>query len=62
MKVTFIPIVIGVFGTVIEGLLKALGDMETNEQGETIQPLHYWDRPKNINNSECMLQPSAERV
>ena len=28
MKVTFIPIVIGALGTVIEGLLKGLEDLE----------------------------------
>ena len=29
MKVTIIPIVIGVFGTVTKGLLKGLEDLET---------------------------------
>ena len=37
IKVTIIPIVIGVFSTVTEGLLKALEDLEIREQLETIQ-------------------------
>ena len=37
MKVTIEPIVIGAFGTVTEGLLKGLEDLEVGGQGETIQ-------------------------
>ena len=37
MKVTFIPIVIGVFGTVTKGLLKGQKDLEVGGQVETIQ-------------------------
>ena len=37
MKVTIIPIVIGDFGTVTEGLLKGLEDLEVDSQVETIQ-------------------------
>ena len=37
MKVTFIPIVIGVFGTVTKGLLKGLEDLEVGGQVETTQ-------------------------
>ena len=37
MKVTIIPIVIGVFGTVTKGLLKGLGDLEVSGRVETIQ-------------------------
>ena len=37
MKVTIIPIVIGVFGTVTIGLLKRLKDLEIRELAETIQ-------------------------
>ena len=37
MKVTFIPIVIGALGTVTEGLLKGLEDLEISGQVETIQ-------------------------
>ena len=37
MKVTIIPIVIGVFGTVTKGLLKGLEDLEVGRQVETIQ-------------------------
>ena len=37
MKVTIVPIVIGVFGTVTKGLLKGLEDMEVDGRVETIQ-------------------------
>ena len=37
MKVTIVPIVIGDFGTVTEGLLKGLMDLEVGERLETIQ-------------------------
>ena len=37
MKVTFIPIVIGAFGTVTKGLLKGLEDLEVSGRVETIQ-------------------------
>ena len=37
MKVTIIPIVIGAFGTVTEGLLKRLEDLEITGPVETIQ-------------------------
>ena len=37
MKVTIIPIVIGAFGTVTEGLLKGLENMEIRGQVEIIQ-------------------------
>ena len=37
MKVTIIPIVIGAFGTVTEGLLKGLEDLEMKRCVETIQ-------------------------
>ena len=37
MKVTIIPIVIGAFGTVTNGLLKGLGDLEVGGRVETIQ-------------------------
>ena len=37
MKVTIIPIVIGVFGTVTKGLLKSLDDLEVGGRVETIQ-------------------------
>ena len=37
MKVTFIPIVIGAFGTVTKRLLKGLEDLEIGGQVETIQ-------------------------
>ena len=37
MKVTIVPIVIGAFGTVTEGLLKDMEDLEVGERVETIQ-------------------------
>ena len=37
IQVTIIPIVIGAFSTVTEGLLKGLEDLEVGEQVETIQ-------------------------
>ena len=37
MQVTIIPIVIGAFGTVTKGLLKALEDLEVGGRVETIQ-------------------------
>ena len=37
MKVTVIPIVIGIFGTVTKGLLKGLEDFEVGGRVETIQ-------------------------
>ena len=39
MKVTFIPIVIGAFGTVTKGLLKGLEDLEVGGRVETIQTI-----------------------
>ena len=37
MKVTIVPIVIGALGTVTNGLLKGLEDLEVSRQVETIQ-------------------------
>ena len=37
MKVTIVPIVIGVLGTITKGLLKGLEDLEVGGRGETIQ-------------------------
>ena len=37
MKETFVPIVIGAFGTVTQGLLKGLEDLEVGGQEETTQ-------------------------
>ena len=37
MKVTIVPIVIGVLGTVTKGLLKGLEDLEVGGWVETIQ-------------------------
>ena len=38
MKVTIVPIVIGVLGTIIKRLLKGLEDLEVDGRVETIQP------------------------
>ena len=46
MKVTFIPIVIGAFGTVTKGLLKGLEDLEVGDRVETTKQQHYWKRPE----------------
>ncbi len=37
MKVMIVPIVIGAFGTITNGLLKGLEDLEVGELVETIQ-------------------------
>ena len=37
MKVTIVPIVIGALGTITNGLLKGLGDLEVGGRVETIQ-------------------------
>ena len=37
MKMSVVPIVIGAFGTVTEGLLKGLEDLEVGRRVETIQ-------------------------
>ena len=37
MKVTIVPIVIGTFGTLTEGLLKGMKDLEVGGRVETIQ-------------------------
>ena len=37
MKVTIVPIVIGVLGTITKGLLKGLEDLESGGQVDTIQ-------------------------
>ena len=37
MKVSIVPIVIGAFGTMTEGLLKGLEDLEVDGRVETIQ-------------------------
>ena len=44
MKVTIIPIVIGVFGTVIKGLLKELEDLEVGGRVVTIQTKSLFER------------------
>ena len=37
MKVKFVPIVIGTFGTITKGLFKSLEDLEVGGRVETIQ-------------------------
>ena len=46
MKVTIIPIVIGAFGTVTEGLLKRLEDLEVGSRVEAHKQQHYWKLPE----------------
>ena len=41
MKVTMIPIVIGVFGSVTKELVQGLEDLEIKEQVECIQTTEY---------------------
>ena len=41
MKVTIIPIVIGVLGTVTKGLIKGLKDLEIRGRVETIQTIAF---------------------
>ena len=44
MKLIFIRILIGAFGTVTEGLLKRVEDSEIRGRMESFQILLYWDR------------------
>ena len=46
MKVTIIPDVIGVFGTVTKGLLKDLDDLEIGWRVATIQTTAWLRRPE----------------
>ena len=46
MKVTIIPIMIGAFGIVTNGLLKGPEDLEVGGRVETIQTRHYLERPE----------------
>ena len=46
MQVTFIPIVIGAFGTVTKGLLKGLEDLEMADEWRPSKLLNYWERPE----------------
>ena len=43
MKVTVIPVVIGVLGTVTKGLQQGLEDLEKRGRVETIQTTAYWE-------------------
>ena len=46
---TFIPVIIGALGTVTEGLLQGLKDLEIRGRMETIQTATFmrWTRPNN---------------
>ena len=46
MKVTIIPIVIGVIGTVAKGLLKGLEDLEVGSEWRPSKQQHYRKRPE----------------
>ena len=43
MKVSFIPIVIGAFGTVTKGRLKGLGDYRLENEWRPSKLQHYWE-------------------
>ena len=60
MKVTFIPIVIGPFGTVSEGLIKGLEDLEIRGRVETIQTTALL-RLARILEEACYHSNSSER-
>ena len=45
-KVTVIPIVIGALGTLIEGLVKGLKDLEIRGEWRPSKLRHCWDRPE----------------
>ena len=51
MKVTIIPILIGVFGRFTKGLLKGLEDLEIREWVETIQIIDIIDNGQNTKTS-----------
>ena len=47
IKVSFIPIIIGAFGTVIKGFLKELEDLEKKyDKRRPSKLLNYWDQPE----------------
>ena len=46
MKVAIIPIVIGAFGTVTKGLLKAWRVWKLADEWRPSKLLHYWERPE----------------
>ena len=66
MKVTIIPIVIGVFGTVTKELLKGLEDLELEHEWRPSKLQHYWERPEyweeswRLEETRCHLN-SSER-
>ena len=59
MKVIIIPIVIGAFGTVTEGLLKGLKDLEVDGRVTTIQTTallktsEYWEESRRLEETCC---------
>ena len=59
MKVTIIPNVIGAFGTVTEGLLKGLEDLEVGERVETIQNNNIIENGQNTEKSPGDLRRLA---
>ena len=46
MKVTIIPILIGVFDTATKSLVKWMEDFEKEDEWRTSKLLLYWDRPE----------------
>ena len=67
MKVTFIPIIIGAFGTVTKRLMKGLEILEMKADWGLSKLLHYWDRAEYWEESwrfeeTCCHSDSSERL
>ena len=66
MQVTIIPIVIGAFGKVTKGLLKALANLEVGGRVKTIQTTallerpEYWEKSWRLEET-CCHSDSSER-
>ncbi len=61
MKVTIVPIVIGVLGTITKGLLKGLEDLEIGGRVETIQTTALL-RTANNNKNVDFAVPADHRI
>ena len=66
MKVKIVPIVISAFGTVTEGSLKGLEDLEVGRRVGTIKWQHFWERPESWDESwrleeTCCHSNSSEK-
>ena len=62
-KVTIIPIVIGAFGTVTEGLIKGLEDLEISERVKSIQTTTFLTSARILRRilGTCCPSDSSER-